>query len=104
MPASYTIEIVTATLKPGVTREQITAADARVGAEHIAQQPGFLSREVAYDEDHHSWLAIVRWATEADANASMRSFLGVAISSLLTDLIQAETMQMKRYSAEPLQH
>jgi len=90
------IEIVTAKLRDSVTIEQMEAVDYEIAATLISKRPGFLSRESAPGSDH-SWLAVVRWRSMADADASMQSFSSAAIAPKFMSMIEPETLVMKRY-------
>jgi hypothetical protein len=67
--AANVLEIVVFTLNEGVTRDQLLATAGPVSA-WIAGQPGFVSRELAYDADGDRWIDVVGWQTMADARAA----------------------------------
>lgn len=90
------IEIATFSLKSGVSYQQFTPIDQAVEAEHVAKQPGFISRETAKG-DNGEWLVIVHWSSLADADASMNSFMKAEAASEFMSHIDASTMVMKRY-------
>ena len=90
------IEVVTLTIKPGTPVEAFRAADAAVGREHVARQPGFLSRESAAGAEG-SWLVIVHWRSIADAQASMNSFAKAPAAARFMALIVPDSMHMTRY-------
>lgn len=94
---SPVIEIVTAKLRSHVTVAQMDEVDREIGTTLIAKRPGFISRESAPGSDH-SWLAIVHWESAADADASMNSFAAAPISAKFMDLIEPETLSLKRYA------
>jgi hypothetical protein len=94
---SPVIEIVTVKLKSDVTVTQMDAVDHEIGTNLIANRPGFLSRESAPGSDH-SWLAIVRWRSTADADASMESFSSAPIAAKFMALIEPGSLVMKRYA------
>ncbi|MCR6479526.1 antibiotic biosynthesis monooxygenase [Variovorax sp. ZS18.2.2] len=90
------IEVVTLKVKAGVSLEAFREIDAAVGREHVAQQPGFISRESA-SSGESDWLVIVHWRSAEDADASMASFGNAAAAKPFMDSIDATSMHMKRY-------
>ncbi|KXF80282.1 antibiotic biosynthesis monooxygenase family protein [Enterovibrio coralii] len=91
------IEIATFKLKDGVSYETFAPLDKQVEIEHVAKQPGFLSRESAKGQNGE-WLVVVHWASEGDAQASMNSFMEAPAAAGFMDKIDASTMQMNRYT------
>ena len=89
------IEIATFEFAEGVTAETFAPVDARVEAEHVSQQPGFVSRETGATDT--GWVAIVRWETAEHAQASMDSFAEAPAAADFMGLMNAETMRMTRY-------
>jgi heme-degrading monooxygenase HmoA len=94
--AGDVIEIVTFKLKPGVSVAEFKPIDKAVEREHVAKQPGFVSRESASGADGE-WLVIVHWQSEKDAEASMASFSKAPAAAQFMSKIEASTMSMKRY-------
>ncbi|PSW06763.1 antibiotic biosynthesis monooxygenase family protein [Photobacterium lipolyticum] len=91
------IEIVTLTLKEGVSYTEFAPIDKAVEDQHVAKQPGFISRESAAGENGE-WLVIVHWESAKDADASMASFMSASAAQKFVDNIDGSTMVMKRYS------
>jgi hypothetical protein len=89
------VEIATFDFAEGVTAEAFAPVDARVEAEHVSQQPGFVSRETGATET--GWVAIVYWATAEDAQASMDSFANAPAAADFMGMMDAGTMRMTRY-------
>ncbi len=89
------VEIATFELADGVSVEEFAQVDARVEAEHVSQQPGFVSRETGATDK--GWVAIVHWETAADAQASMDSFANAPAAADFMGTMNVETMQMTRY-------
>ncbi len=94
---SETIEIVTFRLKAGVTEKQFLAENSNVEKDHVAKQPGFISRETARGEDGE-WLVVVHWRSVADADASMNSFSSAPGAGAFMSLMDDSTLKMKRYN------
>ena len=91
------IEVATFQLAAGVTAEQFAPIDKQVELEHVARQPGFISRETAAG-DQGEWLVIVHWRSIADAEASMASFANAPAAAPFMARLDASTMRMKRYN------
>lgn len=104
VPAKPVIEVVTLALRSGVSYAEFASVDKIVGSEHVARQPGFISRESAAGESGE-WLVIVRWRSvtdadaDADADASMASLSSAPAAAKFMSLIDPTTMVMKRYRA-----
>lgn len=94
--ASPVIEVVTLKIVPGTAVSTFRAADRDVQRQHVARQPGFLSRESAPGPDG-SWLVIVHWRSISDAQASMDSFEKAPAAARFMSLIVPGSMQMTRY-------
>ncbi|CZF84081.1 hypothetical protein GCE9029_04187 [Grimontia celer] len=91
------IEIATFKLKEGVSYETFAPLDKAVEVEHVTKQPGFISRESAKGQNGE-WLVVVHWETEADAEASMNSFMQAPAAGPFVEKIDTSTMSMKHYS------
>lgn len=94
---SSVIEVVTLKLKAGVSYSEFAPIDKAVEEQHVAKQPGFISRESAAGENGE-WLVIVHWQSTQDAEASMASFMSASAAQTFVDSIDGSTMVMKRYS------
>ncbi|MDX2319698.1 MAG: hypothetical protein QNK26_03765 [Moritella sp.] len=94
---SGVIEVVTLKLKEGVSYSEFAPIDKAVEDQHVAKQPGFISRESAAGENGE-WLVIVHWQSTQDAEASMASFMRAPAAQKFVDNIDGSTMVMKRYS------
>lgn len=90
------IEVVTFKLKAGVAAAEFAPLDKAVEREHVARQPGFVSRESAHGADG-DWLVIVHWRSAKDADASMANFEKAPAAAQFMSKIEASTMSMKRY-------
>ncbi|WP_428312913.1 antibiotic biosynthesis monooxygenase family protein [Hydrocarboniphaga sp.] len=90
------IEVVTFKLKAGVSATDFAPIDKTVEREHVARQPGFISRESAHGADG-DWLVIVHWRSAKDADASMAIFEKAPSAAQFMSKIEASTMSMKRY-------
>ncbi|MBI3369439.1 MAG: hypothetical protein HY021_13640 [Burkholderiales bacterium] len=90
------VEVVTFKLKAGVSPAEFAPIDQAVEREHVARQPGFMSRESAHGVDG-AWLVIVHWRSAKDADASMATFEKAPAAAPFMAKIEASTMSMKRY-------
>ena len=90
------VEVVTFKLKAGVSAAEFAPLDQAVEREHVAKQPGFVSRESAHGVDG-DWLVIVHWRSVKDAEASMATFEKATAAAQFMSKIEASTMSMKRY-------
>lgn len=93
--AATVVEIASFNFAAGVTAETFAPIDARVEAEHVSQQPGFVARETGATES--GWVAIVYWASAADAQASMDSFASAPAAADFMGMMDVSSMTMTRY-------
>jgi hypothetical protein len=63
------LELVVYKLNDGVTREEFLGTNDAVSS-WISKQPGFLSRELAYDADGDRWVDVIWWETMENAHAA----------------------------------
>ncbi len=66
---SKVLELVVFKLGAGVSREQFLATAEPVSA-WIAEQPGFISRELSFDAGGDRWIEVVWWRTLEEAQAA----------------------------------
>jgi hypothetical protein len=66
---SKVLELVVFELRPGTSRERFLAAAEPVSA-WIAEQPGFVSRELSFDAAGERWIEVVWWRTMEAARAA----------------------------------
>ena len=90
------IEVVTLTLRKGVTPAQFDQVDREVQVDYISKRKGFLSRESAPGGDN-KWLVVVHWQSVADADASMKSFSTAHAASAFMAMVEPNSMVMTRY-------
>lgn len=96
MTINPVIEVVTLTIRDGVSADHFAALDKAVEREHVALQPGFIARESAHGENA-SWLVIVHWASVEDADASMASFAAAPAAAAFMEAVMPGSMAMTRY-------
>lgn len=90
------VEIATFELAEGVSVEAFAKLDARVAAEHVSLQPGFVARESGSAEN--GWVAIVYWESLEASEASMASFATAPAAADFMANLNASTMSMTVYS------
>ena len=80
----------------GLAGRRVAPIDKALGREHVAKQPGFISRENAHGADG-AWLVIVHWRSVKHADASMASFEKAPAGAPFISKIETSTMSMQRY-------
>lgn len=63
---SHVLELVTFKLVPGVTEDQFVAANEQLSA-WAKRQPGFVSRNLSFDEKNDTYIDVVYWESLAAA-------------------------------------
>ena len=87
------LELVIFKLKPGVTREELLATNDAL-SNWARQQPGFISREQAYDAQGDRWIDLLWWQTIEDAHAASEAALSSESCAPMFALIDEATIQM----------
>jgi len=94
----YVIEVTTFKYKTEVDPAIFWAEDSKVNEIFTSLQPGYISRESGYSERANEVVVIVRWASSADADASMQKFMGDETVMTYAEMIDAPSMKMVRYN------
>lgn len=89
------IEIVTMNLAEGISAEAFEPVDKAIEEEHVSKQPGFVSRQAAFDNG--KWVVVVNWENTESAQASMDSFASAPAAEKFMSMIDISTMSMTRY-------
>ena len=63
------LELVVYKLNEGVSREQFLGTNDAVSS-WISRQPGFISRDLAYDAEGDRWIDVIWWETMENAGAA----------------------------------
>jgi hypothetical protein len=87
------LELVVFELKDGVSREQLLGTVDAVSA-WIAEQPGFVSRELSYDAAGDRWIDVVRWETLEAAHAAAELAMSSESCAPMFALIDMESTLM----------
>jgi hypothetical protein len=80
-------------LNEGVTREQLLGTVDPVST-WIAEQPGFVSRDLAYDAESDRWIDVVWWSTMQDAQAASERAMTSESCAPMFALIHMESTLM----------
>lgn len=96
----YVIEVTTFKYKSTTDTTNFWTEDAAVETGYTSKQPGFISRESGYSENDNEVIVVVRWKTQADADASMKKFMGDESVKNYANMIDGATMKMARYDVK----
>lgn len=92
-PEAKVVELVVFQVRDGVTREQLLETVDPVSA-WIAGQPGFLSRDLAYDREGDRWIDVIWWRTLEDAHAAAERAMSSEACAPMFALIDMESALM----------
>ena len=96
----YVIEVTTFKYQETVDADKFWQEDGNIERIYTSQQPGFISRESGYSANDNEVLVVVRWKSQADADASMNKFMGEASVQNYVNMIDGPTMKMARYEVK----
>jgi len=96
----YVIEVTTFQYDASVDAAEFWNEDAKIEAIYTSQQPGFISRESGYAEGDQEVVVVVRWKTQADADASMQKFMADASVQAYAGMLNGPSMKMSRYEVK----
>jgi antibiotic biosynthesis monooxygenase (ABM) superfamily enzyme len=91
--AKKVLELVVYTLHKGATYEQFLGTNKAVSA-WISKQPGFISRELVYDNQSNRWVDIIWWETMEQAQAASEASMSSESCSPMFALIDMESALM----------
>jgi heme-degrading monooxygenase HmoA len=91
--AGRALEIVVFKLNEGATREQLLATAGPV-SDWAAEQPGFVSRELAYDAEGDRWIDVVWWESMEEAHAAAERAMSSESCAPMFALIDMESTLM----------
>ncbi|MGB2684581.1 MAG: hypothetical protein WBC43_06140 [Olleya sp.] len=94
---SYVIEVTTYKIKASVSTENYWIEDAKVDTNYTSKQPGYISRESAYNEETKTFLVVAKWKSMKDAEASMTKFMKDESVAKFANMIDGSTMKMSHY-------
>ena len=90
------VEVVRFRLAQGADESAFLAENRKAQA-FVAEQPGFVSRELARGDDG-AWLVLVRWHDAAAADASFARFVAAAAMQPFMALLDGPSMEAGRYT------
>ncbi|MFP4846731.1 nuclear transport factor 2 family protein [Winogradskyella sp. PE311] len=91
------LEVTTFSIKTTANNQTFNNLDAQVEANFTSKQPGFIRRESGVNESGE-YTVIVYWKTLADAEASMKKFMGDSSVADYAGMIEGPSMKMNRYT------
>lgn len=93
MDARKVLELVVYKLKEGVSRQQFLGTNDAVSS-WISNQPGFISRELAYDAEGDRWVDVIWWDTLEQAHDASELSMTSESCTLMFALIDMESALM----------
>jgi hypothetical protein len=90
---SKVLELVVFKLNDGVPRDEFLSTNGPVTT-WIAQQPGFVSRELAYDAEGDRWIDLIWWESMETAGAAAELALSSSSCAPMFALIDMESILM----------
>lgn len=90
------IEVTSFQAKSGIGSAAFQKRDGEVETAYTSKQPGFIQRLGAVDEKGE-YLVLVYWKAMADADASMKKFMGDKSVTDYVEMIDGPTMKMAHY-------
>lgn len=92
-PEAKVVELVVFKLNEGVTPDELLATNGAV-SRWAAEQPGFVSRDMAYDAEGDRWIDVVWWRSMEDARAAADAAMHSASCAPMFALIDMESTLM----------
>jgi antibiotic biosynthesis monooxygenase (ABM) superfamily enzyme len=91
--AEKVLELVVYTLHEGASREEFLGTNNAVST-WISKQPGFISRELVYDNQGNRWVDVIWWETMEQAQAASEASMTSKSCSPMFALIDMESALM----------
>jgi hypothetical protein len=91
-----TVETIRFHLRDGVPDSDFLRHNHEVEARYMALRPGFVSRQTARG-GNGEWLVVVHWATEEDADATIKAFFGAPETQGFLGVVDVSTVASGRY-------
>ena len=99
MDGKTIMEVTTFNINATADPIKFSTRDAQVETDFTSQQPGFIKRQSGVD-DKGNYVVVVYWKSVADADASMKKFMGDASVADYAKMIDASTMKLSRYAMD----
>lgn len=90
------IEVIHFRMVEGADEQEFIREDERVGREYTPNQPGFVGRESAKN-DQGDWVVIVYWEDAESAEASMQKFMNDPLAQRFLELMDSDSFSMVHY-------
>lgn len=97
MGSKIVMEVTTFKINSNTNPMDFAKRDAQVESDFTSKQSGFIKRQSGVDYEGN-YVVVVYWNSTADANASMKKFMGDASVADYAQMIDAVTMKMSRYT------
>ena len=95
-PSSYVLEVTTFRIKTTANASTFHMLDSEVESKFTSQQPGFIKRQSAVNEQGE-YVVLVYWNSLEEADASMNKFMGDESVANYASTIDGASMEMARY-------
>ena len=92
-PTPKVLELVVFKLREGTSRDELMGTVDAVSA-WAREQPGFVSRDLAYDAEDDRWIDVVWWRTMDDAHAAAERAMSSESCAPMFALIDMESTLM----------
>lgn len=89
----HVVEIATAKVKDGVTKDQLLATVDAVSS-WVKEQPGFISRDLTYSADADIWIDVIWWESLDAANAAAEIAMTSPACQPMFELLDMQSVQM----------
>lgn len=99
MDGKTIMEVTTFNINSTADPMKFATGDAQVETNFTSQQPGFIKRQSGVD-DKGNYVVVVYWKSMADADASMKKFMGDASVADYAKMIDGPTMKLSRYAMD----
>lgn len=99
MDTKTILEVTTFNINSDTNPITFAKRDAEVESDFTSKQPGFVKRQSGMDEEGN-YVVLVYWESVANADASMKKFMGDASVADYGQMIDAPTMNMSRYAID----
>ncbi len=96
MEGKTIMEVTTFNINSNVDPMDFKKRDLQVESDFTSKQPGFIKRQSGVDEKGN-YIVIVFWEKVADADASMKKFMGDKSVADYAQMIEGASMKMSRY-------
>ena len=95
---THVVEVATFKLKPGVSDGQLLALEARIRTGRITQMAGYISRELARDEERNEWLMLMRFQERHQMDAWIAGLKDVEDLREMAALLDRASMTMRFFT------